>query len=114
MDTVAVFERRCHEMLDAAYAAGIRYVDAARSYGKAEAFLGSWLSERSLARDRLTIGSKWGYAYVGEWRVDAPVHEVKALSADTLRRQIAEPGAARRSAVRLSDPFGDVGERCPG
>ena len=33
--SVAELERRCHEMLDAAYAAGIRYVDAARSYGKA-------------------------------------------------------------------------------
>jgi aryl-alcohol dehydrogenase-like predicted oxidoreductase len=27
--SVANLERRCHEMLDAAYAAGIRYVDAA-------------------------------------------------------------------------------------
>lgn len=28
-----------HEMLDAAWAAGIRYIDAARSYGRAEDFL---------------------------------------------------------------------------
>src|SRR5713101_3201530 len=41
--SVAAMERRCHEMLDAAYAAGIRYIDAARSYGLAEAFLASWL-----------------------------------------------------------------------
>ncbi len=34
--SVSELERRCHEMLDAAYAAGIRYVDAARSYGMAE------------------------------------------------------------------------------
>ncbi|HEX8928988.1 MAG TPA: aldo/keto reductase, partial [Actinomycetota bacterium] len=27
--------RRCHELLDAAYDAGVRYVDAARSYGRA-------------------------------------------------------------------------------
>ena len=33
-------------MLDAAYAAGVRYVDAARSYGRAEEFLAGWLAER--------------------------------------------------------------------
>lgn len=32
---------RTHELLDAAYAQGVRYVDAARSYGRAEEFLGS-------------------------------------------------------------------------
>ena len=31
---------------DAAYAAGVRYVDAARSYGLAEEFLAGWLAER--------------------------------------------------------------------
>ena len=88
--SVAELERRCHEMLDAAYAAGIRYVDAARSYGKAEHFLGTWLNARHPPEDAITIGSKWGYSYVGSWRPDAPVHEVKDLSIDTLRRQIAE------------------------
>jgi aryl-alcohol dehydrogenase-like predicted oxidoreductase len=77
-------------MLDAAHAAGIRYVDAARSYGMAENFLGTWLKVRNPAKDAITIGSKWGYTYVGSWRLDAPVHEVKDLSIDTLRRQIVE------------------------
>ncbi|HEU4692573.1 MAG TPA: aldo/keto reductase, partial [Vicinamibacterales bacterium] len=85
--SVAALEHRCHEMLDAAYAAGIRYVDTARSYGKAEHFLGTWLRARNPPRDAVTIGSKWGYSYVGGWRLDAPVHEVKDLSLDTLRRQ---------------------------
>jgi aryl-alcohol dehydrogenase-like predicted oxidoreductase len=80
-------------MLDAAYAAGIRYVDAARSYGKAEEFLSSWLRTRAISADALTVGSKWGYAYVGDWRMDAAVHEVKDLSAATLRRQFAESRA---------------------
>src|SRR5262245_52957338 len=88
--SVADLERRCHEMLDAAVASGIRYVDAARSYGMAENFLASWLHIRNPPKDAITIGSKWGYSYVGAWRLDAPVHEVKDLSADTLRRQIAE------------------------
>ena len=34
-------ERLAHEVLDAAYDGGVRYFDAARSYGRAEAFLGS-------------------------------------------------------------------------
>jgi len=88
--SVAELERRCHEMLDAAYAAGIRCIDAARSYGMAENFLGSWLNARNLPRDAITVGSKWGYTYVGSWRLDAAVHEVKDLSVDTLRRQIVE------------------------
>jgi aryl-alcohol dehydrogenase-like predicted oxidoreductase len=56
----------------------------------AESFLGTWLNARTPPKDALTIGSKWGYAYVGSWRLDAPVHEVKDLSLDTLRRQIGE------------------------
>jgi len=31
--TAAAMERRCHTMLDAAHAAGVRYVDTERSYG---------------------------------------------------------------------------------
>ena len=88
--SVAGLERRCHAMLDAARASGIRYFDAARSYGMAEHFLGTWLNARHPPKDAITIGSKWGYTYVGSWRLDAPVHEVKDLSIDTLRRQIVE------------------------
>ena len=82
--------RRCKEMLDAAYDAGIRYVDAARSYGLAESFVRRWCEARGLADDAVTIGSKWGYAYIGRWHVDAPFHEVKSLSLETLQRQFAE------------------------
>jgi aryl-alcohol dehydrogenase-like predicted oxidoreductase len=41
----------------------------------------------------VTVGSKWGYTYVGAWRVDASVHEVKDHSLEALRRQIAESRA---------------------
>src|SRR5687767_9761419 len=57
--SVAAMERRSHDMLDAAYASGIRYFDAARSYGLAEQFLASWLHARNPAD--VTVGSKWGY-----------------------------------------------------
>jgi aryl-alcohol dehydrogenase-like predicted oxidoreductase len=86
----ASMEQNAHAVLDAAYAGGVRYFDAARSYGKAEQFLGSWLAQRGFGPDDLTIGSKWGYTYTANWQVDAPVHEVKDLSLATLRRQYAE------------------------
>jgi aryl-alcohol dehydrogenase-like predicted oxidoreductase len=99
--SVGELERRCHEMLDAAYAAGIRYVDAARSYGMAENFLGTWLNTRKPPRDAITIGSKWGYTYVGSWEVGAAVHEVKDLSLDTLRRQIVESRSLLGDSLQL-------------
>ncbi len=99
--SVGELERRCHEMLDAAYAAGIRYVDAARSYGMAENFLATWLNTRKPPRDAITVGSKWGYTYVGSWQVGAAVHEVKDLSLDTLRRQIVESRSLLGDSLQL-------------
>jgi aryl-alcohol dehydrogenase-like predicted oxidoreductase len=90
---VAAMERHAHDALDAAYAGGVRYFDAARSYGRAEAFLASWLGRRGLSRTDVTVGSKWGYTYTADWRVDAEDHEVKDLSVATLRRQLGETRA---------------------
>ncbi len=98
---VATLEREAHAVLDAAYDGGIRYFDAARSYGKAEEFLASWLERRGLPPGRVTVGSKWGYTYTAGWRVDAEVHEVKDLSLDTLRRQLAESRALLGQHLRL-------------
>jgi aryl-alcohol dehydrogenase-like predicted oxidoreductase len=84
---------RCAEMLDAARAAGIRYADAARSYGRAEEFLGRWLVERGVPRDEMTVGSKWGYRYTAGWTVDAAVHEEKEHSVGRFRAQLAETRA---------------------
>ena len=85
--------RRAKEVLDAAYAAGIRYVDVARSYGLAESFVRRWCDARGLPDTAVTIGSKWGYAYTGQWEIDARLHETKSLTIDTLRRQFAESSA---------------------
>jgi aryl-alcohol dehydrogenase-like predicted oxidoreductase len=90
---VGALERRCHQVLDAAWAAGVRYLDAARSYGRAEAFLASWLGDRGIDPDEVTVGSKWGYTYVGDWRMDAEVHEVKDHSLAALTRQLGETRA---------------------
>ena len=87
---VGSLERLTHSVLDAAYEAGVRYFDAARSYGLAEAFLAAWLERRGLGPGEVSVGSKWGYTYVADWRVDAPVNEVKDLSVGALRRQLDE------------------------
>jgi aryl-alcohol dehydrogenase-like predicted oxidoreductase len=90
---VEAMERHAHAVLDAAYEGGVRYFDAARSYGRAEAFLASWLGHRGLSRNDVTVGSKWGYTYTADWRVDVDEHEVKDLSVGTLRRQLGETRA---------------------
>jgi aryl-alcohol dehydrogenase-like predicted oxidoreductase len=86
----ASMEASAWAVLDAAYAQGVLYFDAARSYGKAEAFLARWLQRRHLGPGDITVGSKWGYTYTANWQVDALRPEVKDLSAATLRRQLAE------------------------
>ncbi|MBK6711578.1 MAG: aldo/keto reductase [Chloroflexi bacterium] len=90
---VAAMEHHAHAVLDAAWAAGVRYFDAARSYGRAEAFLGSWLQSRQLTPDPITVGSKWGYTYTANWQVEAEKHEVKEHSLPVLQRQIGESRA---------------------
>ncbi|WP_216204769.1 aldo/keto reductase [Amycolatopsis aidingensis] len=97
--SVAALRAVTHALLDQAYAAGIRHVDVARSYGRAEEFLGAWLAERG-HRD-LVVSSKWGYAYVGDWRLDAPVHEVKEHSAERFRAQWRESRSLLGEAISL-------------
>ncbi len=80
---------RSRELLDAAYACGIRYVDVARSYGRAEEFLAGWLADHPEIDD-VEIGSKWGYRYVGGWRIDADVHEVKDHSPAAFTEQLGQ------------------------
>jgi aryl-alcohol dehydrogenase-like predicted oxidoreductase len=88
-----------HAVLDRAYAAGVRYFDAARSYGLAEEFLGGWLRSREPAD--VFVASKWGYTYTAGWRTDASEHEVKDLSVGQLRRQLAETREHLGSWLRL-------------
>jgi aryl-alcohol dehydrogenase-like predicted oxidoreductase len=86
----SAMEQRTHAVLDAAYAGGVRYFDAARSYGRAEDFLASWLADRRIEPGAVVVASKWGYTYTAGWRVDAERHEVKDHSLATLRRHLAE------------------------
>ena len=92
---------RTAAVLDAARAAGVRYVDAARSYGRAEEFLARWLDARRLGPADVTVGSKWGYAYTAGWRIDVPVHEQKELTLARFRTQLAESRALLGDALAL-------------
>ena len=85
---VGAMTLRTHDLLDAAWNAGVRYFDAARSYGRAEQFLASWLVERAIAPADITIGSKWGYTYTADWQVNARKHEVKDHTLPTLQDQL--------------------------
>ncbi|MEU6252963.1 aldo/keto reductase [Streptomyces sp. NPDC047043] len=87
--SVDAMRRRTHELLDAAYAQGVRYFDVARSYGRSEEFLADWLNARP-DTDDIVIGSKWGYTYTAGWTADAETHEVKDHSVQTYERQRAE------------------------
>ena len=93
------FRRRSWEVLDAAYETGIRYLDCARSYGSAEAFVAGWLAR--IRPDDVVVGSKWGYTYVGGWDPAAAVHEVKDHSLTTFERQHAESRALLGTHLRL-------------
>jgi aryl-alcohol dehydrogenase-like predicted oxidoreductase len=94
----AVLEARTHRVLDAAADLGIDYVDTARSYGRAEEFLGSWLRACSAVP---FVASKWGYRYTGGWRVDAAEHEVKDHGAAAFEQQLAETNALLGPWLRL-------------
>ena len=96
--SVSGLRARTYAVLDAAYAAGIRYADAARSYGRAEEFLSGWLADRG--HSDVVVGSKWGYRYAGEWRLDG-VQEIKEHSLAMFTSQLAESRSYLAGALAL-------------
>lgn len=90
--SVEAMRERTYDLLDAAYAQGVRYFDAARSYGRSEEFLAGWLRDRPDVDD-VVVGSKWGYTYTADWSADAEQHEVKDHGVATYERQRAETDA---------------------
>jgi aryl-alcohol dehydrogenase-like predicted oxidoreductase len=87
---VATMEAHAHAVLDAAFDAGIRYVDVARSYGRAEDFVASWLRGRKIAPSDVVVASKWGYTYTAGWSTSAQQHEIKDHSLAAFERQFDE------------------------
>jgi aryl-alcohol dehydrogenase-like predicted oxidoreductase len=86
----SIMESRAHAVLDAAFDAGLRYIDAARSYGRAEDFVASWLRKRAIEPGEVSVASKWGYTYTAGWSTSATQHEVKDHSLAAFERQLAE------------------------
>lgn len=114
---VAALRERTFATLDAAWDAGLRFVDTARSYGLGESFVGAWLHAHPSRRAAVTVESKWGYRYVGDWRMDAGVHEVKDHAPAALDEQwpatlAALGGAPDRYLIHSVTPespaFGDA------
>ena len=79
-------ESHAYQIMELAYNKGIRYFDAARSYGKAEEFLANWAGNHK----DIAVGSKWGYTYTADWKVRAEHHEIKEHSINVLKRQWQE------------------------
>lgn len=98
---VAEMASHTRHVLDAAWAAGIRYFDVARSYGKAESFLHGWVATRGIPTDEIVVGSKWGYTYTANWRVDADKHEIKEHSIEVLERHWQESSRRLREYLDL-------------
>ena len=92
-------EAHAHEVLTRAYKSGIRYFDAARSYGLAEVFLASWI--KKYHPKNIVIGSKWGYTYTADWKVQAKQHEVKEHSIINLNKQFQESNKLLGSNLKL-------------
>jgi aryl-alcohol dehydrogenase-like predicted oxidoreductase len=80
-------EKHAHAVLDLAWERGVRYFDAARSYGLAEKFLGPWLRNKMIDPKDVIVASKWGYTYTANWKVNADKHEVKDHSIERLLTQ---------------------------
>ena len=97
----AAMQSHAHQVLDTAWGLGIRYFDAARSYGRAETFLSSWLQARQIDPAQVVVGSKWGYTYTAGWQVQAEKHEVKEHSRPVLQRQITESRALLGDYLKL-------------
>lgn len=86
--SVAGLRAHTWSVLDHATAAGVGYLDVARSYGHGESFLGAWLDARPDAAAGVTVGSKWGYTYTADWQIDVATHEVKDHTLATFERQV--------------------------
>jgi aryl-alcohol dehydrogenase-like predicted oxidoreductase len=79
------FKKAGEELLDFAYAKGIRILDTAPGYGLAEDLVTQWLKKSKITD--VAVSSKWGYTYVADFSATAIEHEVKEHSLAKLNEQ---------------------------
>ncbi len=80
------YRNNAYQILDFAYAQGVRHFDTAPSYGKGEEFLQQWY--RKNPYKDLLFSTKWGYTYVANWNLGyKEPHEVKEHSLKKLQEQ---------------------------
>ena len=79
---------QAEKVLNFAYQSGIQYFDVARVYGASEEFLSKWIRKQNQFNGY--VGSKWGYEYLADWKIDTDVHERKDHSAAFLKQQWVE------------------------
>lgn len=79
------FRKAGLEILNEAYARGVRYYDTAPGYGLAEELLIEWAH----GKKEVELATKWGYTYVADFNPDAKQHEIKEHSLSKLKSQWA-------------------------
>ena len=93
--TVDEMRKQAFAVLDAAWQSGVRYFDAARSYGRSEEFLHAWIAARGIEPAHVVVGSKWGYTYTAGWRVDNGKEcHPSCLIMDTTRTRYTRGGSS--------------------
>ena len=101
---IAAMQTHAYQVLDAAWENGVRYFDAARSYGRAESYLGAWLADRRIKPSQVSVGSKWGYQYTADWQVrveENGAHEIKEHSMAMFQLQMLESHAFLGDYLKL-------------
>lgn len=69
------------------------WFDCARSYGKSEEFVGTFLRNNHISPNDIYVSSKWGYEYVADWNValePGQPHEIKDHSVAMFFKQLEE------------------------
>ena len=103
--SVESFRDNTFRVLDAAVAAGVDWIDTARSYGRAEEFVGQWwrLAPRRIPTGRSGRRPSPANGVTGtsaDWNPDADVHEVKDHSLERFERAVrADPGRPCRGCT---------------
>lgn len=92
--TVESFRANAFAVLDTLFQnEAVPWIDAARSYGLSEQFLGDYLKSRQIDPASVYVSSKWGYSYVANFQIqleEGKPHEIKDHSTANFLKQLEE------------------------